>query len=68
MKASEIRSMTSEEKQLKLNEAKETLFNLRFQLAGGQLENTSGIQHTKREIARLKTIIRESEMAQQGKR
>ena len=58
--------MTLEELKSKLNEAKEKLFNLRFQLAGGQLENTKNIQHTKKDIARLQTIMRESQSSKQG--
>ena len=48
MKVSEIRTMTSEEIKAKLNDAKEKLFNLRFQLQGGQLENPKNIFNTKK--------------------
>ena len=47
-----------------LKEKKAELFNLRFQLATGQLENTSAITKCKKEIARVKTIIRQREMKQ----
>ena len=61
MKANELRNMTSAELQKKVDELKEELFNLRFQLATGQLENTTVIASTKREIARCLTILREQE-------
>lgn len=66
MKAGEIRAMTSDELNSKLKEAKEKLFNFRFQLAGGQLENSKSIQRTKKDIARLKTIMCEFQSSQQG--
>jgi len=59
MKASDVRSISREERVQKLEELTEELFNLRFQHATGQLENTMRIPQTKREIARLKTVIRE---------
>ena len=62
MKASEIRDMSLEERQQKLSELKEALFNLRFQHGAGQLENQSKLKEAKRDIARLKTIIREAEL------
>jgi len=63
MKANEIRDMSVEEQQGKLIDLKQTLFNLRFQLEIGQLENPRKIEETKRDIARIKTIIRESELS-----
>ena len=63
MKANEIRDMSVEEKQGKLIDLKQTLFNLRFQLEIGQLENPRKIEETKRDIARIKTIIRESDLS-----
>ena len=62
MKASEIREMSSEELQTKLTELKEELFNLRFQLAVNQLENTSRIGAVKKDIARVSTILRQREL------
>ncbi len=62
MKASEIREMTSEELQTKLAELKEELFNLRFQLAVNQLENSSRIGAVKKDIARVSTILRQREL------
>ena len=46
-----------------LRKAKEELFNLRFQLATGQLQNTAALRECKKEIARIKTIMRQHEMA-----
>jgi large subunit ribosomal protein L29 len=57
MKASEIRELSPEEKLRKVNEIKAELFNLRFQHETGQLENAQKLKQTKRDIARLKTII-----------
>ncbi len=57
MKASEIRDMSQEEKFRRLSELKETLFTLRFQKESGQLENSAKLKQTRRDIARLKTII-----------
>lgn len=62
MKANEIRKMSSEDLNNKVNELKNELFNLRFRLATGQLENPSSIKNVKRDIARVKTIIREREL------
>ena len=62
MKASEIRDMTEEELNKKLVDLKAELFNLRFQLAINQLDNPMRISTVKRDIARIKTIIRENEL------
>ena len=59
MKASEARDLNREERKLKVVELGEELFNLRFQHEIGQLENPQKMKQTKREIARLKTIINE---------
>ena len=61
MKVNELRDMTSEALDNKLKELKEELFNLRFQLATGQLQNTTVIQNTKRDIARCLTVLRQME-------
>lgn len=61
MKASEIRAMSLDEMQRKAADLKEELFNLRFQHEIGQLENPLKMKQTKRDIARIKTIIKESE-------
>jgi large subunit ribosomal protein L29 len=62
MKASEIREMNFEEMQRKVNDLKEELFNLRFQHEIGQLENPNKMKQTRKDIARVKTIIREAEL------
>jgi large subunit ribosomal protein L29 len=63
MKISEIRELTSQELQDKIRELKEELFNLRFQMATSQLENTMRLKEVRRSIARAKTVIRERELA-----
>ncbi len=57
MKISEIREMTSEQLDAKLKGLKEELFNLRFQLAINQLENTNRIGEVKKDIARVMTVL-----------
>ena len=59
MKASEIKDLNLEEMHRKVSDLKEELFNLRFQHEIGQLENPQRMKLTKREIARLKTIVGE---------
>jgi large subunit ribosomal protein L29 len=61
MKANEIRDMSFEERSRKLVEVQEAFFNLRFQHETGQLENPQKLKQAKRDIARIKTIIREME-------
>ncbi|MBZ2175242.1 50S ribosomal protein L29 [Schnuerera sp. xch1] len=62
MKAKEIRQMTDQELNTKLLDFKNELFNLRFQLATGQLDNPMRIKTVRKNIARIKTIIREREL------
>ena len=62
MKASEIREMNLEEMQRKINDLKEELFNLRFQHEIGQLENPNKMKQTRKDIAQVKTIMREVEL------
>jgi len=62
MKAKEIRELTTAEIDQNVKTLKEELFNLRFQLATGQLENTARIREVKKSIARLKTIARQREL------
>ncbi len=62
MKASEIIELSLEEMHRKETDLKEELFNLRFQHEIGQLENPQKMKQTKRDIARIKTVIRESEL------
>ena len=63
MKASEIRDMTYEEMNAKLQSLKEELFALRFQLAANQLENTARLNAFKKDIARVKTCMRAAQPA-----
>lgn len=62
MKAVEIRQMSNVELNEKLTDLKAELFNLRFQLAVNQLENPMRIKAVKKDIARIKTILRELEV------
>ena len=62
MNAKEIRELTLSELNEKLGKLKEELFNLRFQLAINQLENPMRITAVKKDIARIKTVIRENEL------
>ncbi len=62
MKASEIKDMSVEEMNEKLSGLKEELFALRFQLAVNQLDNTSRLKAVKKDIARIKTVLRENEI------
>jgi large subunit ribosomal protein L29 len=59
----EIRELTDEELMETLTELKEEQFNLRFQVATNQLDNTSRIKDVKKEIARILTVLRERELA-----
>ena len=61
-KASELRELGNEELLNKLREAKEELFNLRFQAATGQLENHGRLRAVKKDIARIYTEMREREL------
>ncbi len=62
MKVNEIRNLTAAEMDEKVAGLKEELFNLRFQLATGQLENPGRIREVKKTIARIKTVQREEEL------
>ncbi len=61
MKAEKLRDMTTQELNEKMIELKGELFNLRFQLVGGQLENPMKIRSVKRDIARVKTVMKQKE-------
>ena len=67
MKASETREMTTEELESKLKDLKAELFNLRFQLAINQLDNPMRISAVKKDIARVKTIMRANELKDSAK-
>ena len=62
MKAKDIRDLSTKELEEKVGELKEELFNLRFQLATGQLENPMRIREVRKSIARVKTVLREREL------
>ena len=61
MKAKELRDLSMEELRVKEIELRQELFNLRFQKATGQLGNTATIGKTKKNLARVKTLLRELE-------
>jgi large subunit ribosomal protein L29 len=63
MKAKELRDLTTAEIEQNVKSLKEELFNLRFQMATGQLENTARIREVRKSIARMKTVIREREIS-----
>jgi large subunit ribosomal protein L29 len=60
--AAELRELTDEELVLRVREAKEELFNLRFQMATGQLENNRRLRTVRHDIARIYTVMREREL------
>ena len=62
LKAHELDEMTNTDLETKLREAKEELFNLRFQSATGQLESHGRLRTVKRDIARIYTVVREREL------
>ena len=62
MKTKEIRDLTNDELVKKIADLKGELFNLRFRLATGQLDNPMGIKDVKRTLAKVQTIIREREL------
>lgn len=63
MKAVEIRALSADDLQSKLKEARAELFNLRFQMATGQLDNTARVKEIKKDIARIQTEMRAREMS-----
>ncbi|MFP4148716.1 MAG: 50S ribosomal protein L29 [Nitriliruptoraceae bacterium] len=63
MTATELRELADDELRVKLDESKEELFNLRFQVVTGQLDNPRRIKEVKREIARVLTVMRERDIA-----
>lgn len=64
--AAELRELSVEEIEQTLAETNEELFNLRFQHATGQLENYRRLRQLRREIARIKTVLRERELDEAG--
>lgn len=65
MQAQEIRVLSDEEIAGRLDQAYQSLFRLRFDWASGQLEDNNSIRQVKKDIARLKTILREREIARE---
>lgn len=63
MKASEIRELSADDLQSKLKEARAELFNLRFQMATSQLDNTARVKQVKKDIARIQTEMRARELS-----
>lgn len=63
MEIKEIRELSTAEMLEKEKEFKKELFNLRFQLATGQLENTARLRQVRKSIARIKTVLREQELS-----
>ena len=63
MKAVEIRALSADDLQSKLKEARAELFNLRFQMATGQLDNTARVKEVKKDIARIQTEMRARELS-----
>ena len=63
MRTAEIRMLTSDEIEGRLDEAYQSLFRLRFDWSSGQLEDNNRIRAVKKDIARLKTVLREREIA-----
>ena len=63
MKAAEIRELSAEDLQVKLKEAKAELFNLRFQMATSQLDNTARVKQVKKDLARIMTEMRARELS-----
>ena len=61
-RAAELRELNDTELEHRLGEAKEELFNLRFQNATGQLDNIARIPQVRREVARIETLLREREI------
>ncbi|OFW75529.1 MAG: 50S ribosomal protein L29 [Alicyclobacillus sp. RIFOXYA1_FULL_53_8] len=62
MKANELRSLSSTEIEGRIDQLKDELFNLRFQLATGQLENPMRIRQVRKDIARAKTVLKQREL------
>jgi large subunit ribosomal protein L29 len=65
MRPHEVRALTDVEIEARLRSVQEELFNLRFQLAVGQLENHNRLKQLRRDVARLKTELRRRELAQE---
>jgi len=64
-KAAELRELPEEELYARMESAKEELFNLRFQLATGQLDNTARLKELRHDLARIATVLREREIEEE---
>jgi len=64
-KAAELRELPDDELIARIDSSKEELFNLRFQLATGQLDNTARLRELRREVARIATVLREREIGRE---
>ena len=62
VKAAELREMPVDELELRLSETKQELFNLRFRHVTGQLDNSSRLGQLRKDVARIKTILRDKEI------
>tara|TARA_B100000029_G_scaffold277652_1_gene272091 strand:+ start:1745 stop:1954 length:210 start_codon:yes stop_codon:yes gene_type:complete len=67
-KKNDIKNMNIKELNVKLNDLRESLFNFRFQKSLQQLEHPQKLRHVKKDIARVKTLIRENELGIRGKK
>ena len=63
MKAEEFRGLSENEREEKIVDINQEIFNLKFQLATGKIENPSRLRHLRRDVARLKTIQRETKVS-----
>ena len=68
MKAAKMRDMSKEDLILEESELRQQLLKLRFQVATGQLESASRMNGVRKDIARIQTILRETELAQEAKK
>ena len=66
MKVNKLRDLSTNELTRKVDELKEELFNLRFQMATGQLDNPMKIKEIRKDIAKAKTVLREREIKEQA--
>ena len=67
MKINDIRNLTDEDIKKEIESAKEELFNLRFSQATGNLEKPSRINELRKQVARMKTVLRERELSKEAK-
>ena len=63
-RAKELRDLNQDELEIRLGEAKEELFNLRFQMATGQLDNYRRLREIRRDVARIKTLLRQRQLSE----